>query len=121
MKVEVACVSIDPEIKDVLDNHKETLEDHSKSIAQLQIDNATIKTQMNDIKETISDFKNIYLQTATSMMGTLSAVFQNTTNNNTEIIKTKSNNSKEIVLKILAICGGLVTGYFALKGVGVNI
>ncbi|WP_298196457.1 hypothetical protein [Desulfosporosinus sp.] len=125
---EVLEVSIEPEIKEVLDNHKVILEDHGKSITKLQIDNASIKeqlnsikTQMTDVKEIITDLKSSYLQSTNSMMGTLSAVLQNTSNNNTEIIKTNSNNKKEIAIKVLAVIGGLITGYFALKGVGIKI
>jgi len=114
---EVSIVAIEPEIKEILD-------DHGKSIVNLQIDNASIKEQLNSIKtemtgvkEVVTDFKNNYLQSSNSMMGTLSTLLQNSSNNNTEIIKTSSNNKKDIAIKILAVIGVIASAYFTYKGI----
>jgi len=71
---EVLNLSIEPEIKEVLDDHKKILEEHTDKIQDLQIDNAStkeqlnsIKTQMNDVKEIVTEFKTSYLQTTSSL------------------------------------------------------
>ena len=125
-------VGIEDEVKIILDDHGKKIDDHDKKIIDLQIKSASFEEKLNnledsmkDVKGTLVRFENNYLQTANSMMQTMSQIVINTSNNSTELTKTKSTNKKDIIINILKISGSiigvLILGYFAMKGVTVTI
>lgn len=115
---------IEPEIKEIL-------EDHTGRIGRLETDSEVFKEKFNNITTQLTRIENNGLSSNNALLASNNSVLQtlnkviesNTTQNTnkTEVIKTKSNNAKEITLKILAIIGGLITAYFALKGIGITI
>lgn len=115
-------MAIDNEVKNVLDEHKQILDEHTEKIGELMVDNATTKerlnsisTQMNDVKGTLVRFENNYLQTTNAMMGTLSQVVINTSNNATQIKTTKMNNRTDIIIKVLIGLGVFLAGIASYK------
>ena len=128
---EVLNVAIEPETKEVLDSYKEKLDYHDGRIVKLEIYSEVSKEKLNNITAQLTRIENSSLSNSNVLLASNNAVLstmnkivegnnaQNT--NKTEIIKTKSNNNKEIVIKVLAIIGGLITAYFSLKGIGITI
>jgi len=110
------------EIREALDFHTKILDGHSEKIQILQIDNAiikeqlnSIKTQMTDVKEIVTEFRTSYLQTTASMAGTLSTLVINTNNQNADVNKNNSNNKRDIIIKVLGIAGACLVGFLASK------
>jgi len=110
------------QVQSVLDGHSKILEEHSEKIQGILIDNAivkeqlnSIKTQMTDVKEIVTEFRTSYLQTTASMAGTLSTLVINTNNQNADVNKNNSNNKRDIIIKVLGIAGAILCGYLASK------
>lgn len=120
MTVGVVDLGIEPEVKEILDTHKKTLEYHGEKIQELQIDNASIKEKLNSVEGIVTRFETNYYQTSNSMLQTMSQLVVNTSNNNTEIVKTNQNNKREIIVKVLGIIGLIVAGIFIGNGVDVS-
>lgn len=139
-------VAIEDDLLFKIDDHEKRICEHDtrlnnqgEKIHGLEVKNATyderfnsIDSQFDSIKTTLVRFEGNYLQSASSMTNLMTQIFLNTNNNNTEIIKTKDTNNAEViktkdnnrnrvVLKGLAIFGGVVTllilGYFAGRGI----
>jgi len=110
------------QVQSVLDGHSKILEEHSEKIQGILIDNAIVKeqlssirTQMSDVKEIVTEFRTNYLQTTSSMAGTLSTLVINTNNQNADITKNNNNNKTSIVIKVLGIIGACLAGFLAAK------
>lgn len=116
----VVDLGIEPDVKEILDIHNRTLQDHNEKIQELQIDNASIKEKISSIEGIVTRFETNYYQTSNSMLQTMSQLVVNTNNNNTEIINNKNNNRKDIALKILGVIGILIAGAFIGKGADVG-
>ena len=139
-------VAIEDDLLFKIDDHEKRICEHDtrlnnqgEKIHGLEVKNATyderfnsIDSQFDSIKTTLVRFEGNYLQSASSMTNLMTQIFLNTNNNNTEIIKTKDTNNAEViktkdnnrnrvVLKGLAILGGVTTllilGYFAGRGI----
>ena len=128
---EVLNVTIELETKEVLDSYKEKLDYHDGRIVKLEIDSEvskekfiSISSQLDRIENNALSTNNSLLLSNNSVLQTMNKIVEGNTiqnTNKTEIIKIKSNNAKEIMIKILAIIGGLITVYFSLKGIGITI
>ncbi|AHF08552.1 hypothetical protein [Desulfitobacterium metallireducens] len=139
--MEVVELAIEPEIKEVLDDHKKILNRHDGDINDLKIFKSVTEEKLSNIDGQLNDVKgmltriesnslasnatnNALLATQTSMTEVVKKLADSNTikdTNNAEVVKTKNNNTKDITLKILGIVLFIVLGWFAMKGVTINI
>jgi len=124
MKVEVSDVPIEPEVKEILD-------DHSGRLGKLETDSEVFKEKFNNITTQLTRIENASLSSNNALLASNNSVLQTLqkvvgddtikNTNNAEVLKIKSNNFKEIAIKVLAILGFITVGYFALKGVNIKV
>jgi hypothetical protein len=128
---ELVELSLEDDLKDV----KDTVENHGERIGKLEIDNEVMKERWSNITVQLTRIENQSLSSNNALLASNNVVLQtlqkvvdsNTTTNtnNTEVVKTKNTNRKEILINVLkvggSIIGVLILGYFAMKGVSVSI
>lgn len=122
MKGGVLIMLDEKQVQAVLEGHSKAIEEHAEKIQGILIDNAivkeklnSIKIQMGDVKEIVTEFRTSYLQTTSSMASTLSQLVINTNNQNADVNKNKSNNRTSIIIKVLGIVGACLAGFLAAK------
>jgi len=126
-------MSIEPEVEKVLVEHKQILNEHTDKIQQLELDQVAVKSDLTNIKSQMTDVKEAIIRFESNSYQTFNSILQSTTqlvtiasNNNveiikskdvkdTEIVKTKDNNKKDIIIKVLAIFGACLAGWLASK------
>ena len=116
----VVDLGIEPEVKEILDSHEQTLADHSEKIHKMQLDNAGIKEKLNSVEGIVARFETNYYQTSNSIMQTMSQLVVNTSAQNTEITKVKIDNKTKVILKVLGIFALLITGILIGNGIDVS-
>jgi len=122
---EVLPVAIEPEIKEVLDDHRKILNEHTEKIEELRIDSEVSKEKLNNISIQLTRIENnnltsnnALLASNNSVLQTLNLVVGNTTQintNNADVTKIKSNNRRDILLKFLTLVGVALAGYLGAK------
>jgi hypothetical protein len=110
---------------------KEVLDDHGERIIKLEIDSEVSKEKLNNITTQLTRIENNALTSNNALLTSNNAILQtfqqfinNSTqvnSNNAEVIKIKNNNKKEITIRVLYICGIIILGIFAAKGISVTI
>lgn len=114
----VDCMVLEPEIKEVLDEHDNRLQ-------KLEVDSEVMKEKWNNISTQLTRIENNALSSNNALLAsnnavlqTLSQVVNNATqinSDNTELTKTKFNNKKDIIIKVLGILGACLAGWLAAK------
>lgn len=112
---------LEPEVKDILDEHGDRLSDHDNRIKDLEIGKAKTDQILTNIQENQKEFKadikrleNITLNHQNTMLNSMNQLLFNKEENQTKKEINRNNNATSIILKvtvgILAILGSLFTG-----------
>jgi len=115
---------IEPEVREVLDDHKKVLENHDGRIVKLETTSqimdvkfSNIETQLTRIESASIANTNALLASNSSIAETLQKVVEGNIANNT--------NKKDVIIKTLTVVGSIVglilLGVFAAKGIKVTI
>jgi len=114
------------EIEITLNKHEERLDGHDKEINELKITSEVTKQKLSGLEKSNENILSTLTRLETNTYSGQNALTQamtqvliNTSNNNTEIIKTDKNNRKDIIVKILSVTGILLAGI--LIGDRINI
>jgi hypothetical protein len=115
---------IEPEVRELLDDHKKVLENHDGRIVKLETTSqimdvkfSNIETQLTRIESASIANTNALLASNSSIAETLQKVVEGNIANNT--------NKKDVIIKTLTVVGSIVglilLGVFAAKGIKVTI
>lgn len=115
-------MSIEPEIKEILDDHGEELKEHNSRIRDLEIGFAKsdqtleyLKKSQDEMKDSMKRIENITLNSQNSILTSLNALI--TTRENNEVNKeiNKENNKNSLYIKILGVLGIIGGSFIAGK------
>lgn len=121
MKEMVVDLALEPEVKEILD-------DHTEKIQKLEIANAITKEKLNSIDTQVKDMKidvsnlngaitkleNTVLSGNNATMQALTQLLCNTTKKNSELASNVVKNKTQISLKLIGLIGASITGIITI-------
>jgi hypothetical protein len=128
---EVECVAIDKEVKTVLDEHGQRIQQQDQRIQKLENQMEFIVNEMSGLKtefagviSVANETKNTVVNLSGTLISTFATILTNKQDNNTVVATTKMNNKTKIILKVLGVIGTIVLtilGSFMAARYGINI
>lgn len=126
MEGELINLGIDPDVKEILDEHGDKLTQHENKIAQhdLEIKNLqfqgveqkvileNIKDCQTETKKDVSELKNIILTQNNAMLNSMNNLIINKNDNETKKEINSSNNITKIILKVLGVIGIIIASLY---------
>lgn len=117
-------MAMEPDVKEVLEDHKKILENHDGRIIKLETNSQVMEVKFNNIEAQLNRIEsasiantNVLLASNNSIAETLQKVVEGNI--------TQDTNSKNVIINALKIGGSivglLILGYFAMRGVKVSI
>jgi hypothetical protein len=115
-------LTIEPEVKEVLDNHGEELKEHDSRIKYLEIESAKsgqtleyLKQSQDEMRDGMKRIENITLNSNNSILTALNSLIMNRENNETSKEINKENNKNGLYIKIITAIGLIGGSFFAGK------
>ena len=114
-------MSMDLEIKEVLDGHTEILEKHSEEIKQLQIQYArtderliSMEVSQKKLEKGIDRLENLTLNNHNTIINTLNQLIMSKNDNDTKKEVSKKTNNTNIIIQVIIGVTAIGAGLIAL-------